>query len=187
MAARVSVFTLHMQLTEDFRNTLEERDDKIRELASKLDDLQKFQEMKTTLTAELESYKAELAETQTKNKDTLADLDRKLIEEKAKLQKELAQKLGEIKQNSEQEVINRLDSTTKKILVENEKLMLDLRLHVKETEEQGKRIAALQEENQRLKRELELNEQVPHRSVVFLANTNRVPPPTPQAPSPRCP
>jgi F0F1-type ATP synthase membrane subunit b/b' len=116
--------------------------------------------MKTTLTAELESYKAELAETQTKNKDTLADLDRKLIEEKAKLQKELAQKLGEIKQNSEQEVINRLDSTTKKILVENEKLMMDLRLHVKETEEQGKRIAALQEENQRLKRELELNEQV---------------------------
>ena len=153
-------FTQKEHKLEDFyKSKIEDRDKTIADLKDDLDKLSKFKERKASLEAELESYRLELAETQTKNKDTLADLDRKLIEEKAKLQKELANKLAEIKQNSEHEVINRLDSTTKKILAENNKLTEDLRLHVKETEEQGKKIKQMDDDNKRLHRELELNEQ----------------------------
>ena len=69
------------------------------------------------------------------------------------------QMLAEMKKTSQEEAVERLDASTKKILFENRRMAEELRLQVQETDELQKAKRHLEEENKKLKREVQLNEQ----------------------------
>ena len=80
-------------------------------------------------------------------------------EEKNRLQKEYKQMLAEMKKSSQEEAVERLDSSTKKILFENRRMAEELRLQVGETDDLQKAKKGLEEDTKRLRREVALNEQ----------------------------
>ena len=95
--------------------------------------MKEFRDKKNVFEAEVDELRQQLADAEAAHKDGINQMERKLIEEKARLQKEAMAKLSEIKRSSEEGVLNRLDLSTKRILQQNRRLAEDLRLHVAET------------------------------------------------------
>jgi len=121
--------------------------------------LQEFKEQKQNMEKALEDGEAERAEMHESHKLALENLERKFLEEKNRLQKEYKQMLAEMKKSSQEEAVERLDSSTKKILFENRRMAEELRLQVGETDELQQAKKGLEEETKRLRREVALNEQ----------------------------
>jgi len=121
--------------------------------------LQEFKEQKLNMERALEQGEAERQEMAESHKLALENLERKFLEEKNRLQKEYKQMLAEMKKSSQEEAVERLDSSTKKILFENRRMAEELRLQVGETDELQKAKKGLEEETKRLRREVALNEQ----------------------------
>ena len=155
---------------------------------SELRELTEFKEQKTALEEKLEQGASDRADLEGEHKETVAAMERRFFEEKARLQKEYAaqfgaisaqfgaaqfgaiiltpllhprykQMLAEMKKTSQEEAVERLDASTKKILFENRRMAEELRLQVQETDELQKAKRYLEEENKKLKREVQLNEQ----------------------------
>lgn len=133
-----------------------------KQLAEKTDELlrlQEFKEQKQTMERALEEGEEEREQTREEHKLALEGLERKFLEEKNRLQKEYKQMLAAMKKSSQEEAVERLDSSTKKILFENRRMAEELRLQVSETDELQKAKKALEEESKKLRREVALNEQ----------------------------
>jgi hypothetical protein len=143
----------------EFQRKDAQRDAEVEKLTKELFALKAFKDRKEVLEGELERVHQELHDAQAAHKEAMTGVERKLIEEKTRLQKEAHAQLMEIKRNTDEEVVNRLDVSTKRILQQNRRLAEDLKLHVQETAELQRVKAKLEEETKRLRRDLELNEQ----------------------------
>ena len=169
-------------------------------LGNELDALQTFKEQKTSLEEKLEQGNLERSDMDADHKEMLAAIERKFFEEKGRLAKEYKQMLAEMKKSSQEEAVERLDASTKKILFENRRMAEELRVQVRplagappvqprtpplpprlhphtpphttshapcctpasqvqETDELQKAKAYLEEENKKLRHEVELHEQ----------------------------
>jgi len=128
-------------------------------LSGELDALQTFKEQKTSLEDKLEQGNLERADMAADHKELLAAIERKFFEEKGRLAKEYKQMLAEMKKSSQEEAVERLDASTKKILFENRRMAEELRVQVQETDELQKAKTYLEEENKKLRHEVELHEQ----------------------------
>lgn len=158
-------------------------------LGNELDALQTFKEQKTSLEEKLEQGNLERSDMDADHKEMLAAIERKFFEEKGRLAKEYKQMLAEMKKSSQEEAVERLDASTKKILFENRRMAEELRVQVpqtdtpvhapvrpphltpahapccttpsqvQETDELQKAKAYLEEENKKLRHEVELHEQ----------------------------
>ena len=135
----------------------EGREEEMYQLREELAALKAFKDRKEVVEAELERLQQELADARTAHKEAMTGVERKLIEEKTRLQKEAHAQLQEIKRNTDEEVVNRLDISTKRILQQNRRLAEDLKLHVQETADLQKQKAKLEAETKTLRRDLELN------------------------------
>lgn len=134
------------------------REAELRKLQQELADLRAFAKDKERMEHENNQLRMDLNEAQQAHKEAMTGVERKLIEEKTRLQKEAHAQLMEIKRNTDEEVVNRLDVSTKRILQQNRRLAEDLKLHVQETAELQRQKGKLEEENRALKRDLSLNE-----------------------------
>lgn len=135
------------------------------QLESEVDKLQKELQMlhefklnKARLEAEQEQERRARLELEEAHKETVVQMERKFFEEKGKLQREAKHMLAEIRKTSQEEAVERLDASTKKVLFENRRMAEELRLQVQETDELQKLSRKREEENRRLRREVELNE-----------------------------
>ena len=90
---------------------------------------------------------------------SVADLERKHVQEKDRLKKEMLYKLRETKANLLKMTDNQLDTTTKRTIAENEQMSSELAWQSKETEKLIRKNDKLVHENQTLKRELSLHTQ----------------------------
>ncbi|KAL1514805.1 hypothetical protein AB1Y20_003891 [Prymnesium parvum] len=135
------------------------REKRLQELEEELRDLKEFKERKAVLEEKLEQGEQERQDMEQEHKVALDSMERKFLEEKGRLQKEYKQMLAEMKKTSQEEAVERLDSSTKKILFENRRMAEELRLQVQETDELQKSKRTLEEENKKLRREVQLNEQ----------------------------
>eukprot|EP00290_Baffinella_frigidus_P027395 CAMPEP_0180228874 /NCGR_PEP_ID=MMETSP0987-20121128/25057_1 /TAXON_ID=697907 /ORGANISM="non described non described, Strain CCMP2293" /LENGTH=386 /DNA_ID=CAMNT_0022193219 /DNA_START=46 /DNA_END=1203 /DNA_ORIENTATION=+ len=135
----------------------EGREAEVRKLREELSALKSFKDRKEVVESELERLQQELVDARTAHKEAMTGVERKLIEEKTRLQKEAHAQLQEIKRNTDEEVVNRLDISTKRILQQNRRLAEDLKLHVQETADLQKQKARLEAETKTLRRDLELN------------------------------
>jgi len=129
------------------------------EKSAELFRLQEFKEQKLQMEKQLEDGEAERLAMREDHKYAMETLERKFLEEKNRLQKEYKQMLAEMKKSSQEEAVERLDSSTKKILFENRRMAEELRLQVAETDELQKAKKSLEEECKKLRREVALNEQ----------------------------
>ena len=104
-------------------------------LHDKVDELTQFAEHKEVLQKELEDLQREKKELEERQSETVIKMERKFIEEKARLQKDINKKLEKFKRASEEKVNENLDASTKRILTQNRQMADELRLHVQETNE----------------------------------------------------
>jgi len=147
------------EMEAEFQRNEGNRELEVDKLRKELFALKAFKDRKEVLEGELERVHQELHDVQAAHKEAMTGVERKLIEEKTRLQKEAHAQLMEIKRNTDEEVVNRLDVSTKRILQQNRRLAEDLKLHVQETAELQRVKAKLEEDTKRLRRDLELNEQ----------------------------
>lgn len=106
----------------------------------------------------LESTRA-LEESSASHQTLVSDLERKHVQEKDRLKKEMLMKLRETKANLLKMTDNQLDATTKRTIAENEQMSSELAWQSRETEKLIRRNDKLASENSALKRELALNRQ----------------------------
>merc|ERR1740138_412513 len=88
---------------------------------------------------------------------SISDLERKHVQEKDRLKKEMLLKLRETKANLLKMTDNQLDTTTKRTIAENEQMSSELAWQSKETEKLIRKNDKLMTENASLKRELSLH------------------------------
>lgn len=81
------------------------------------------------------------------------------MEENAQLSREANDMLTEIKRSCHEEAVERLDTSTKKILFENRMMVEKLKVQLNETQNLQRAIKEINEESKKLKREVKLNEQ----------------------------
>jgi len=146
-------------LEEQFRGQTEAQQRQITRLQRELSELQEFKDRKEELEDAMQRGEQARADLEEDHKEGLAAMERKFFEEKGKLQREYKQMLAEMKKTSQEEAVERLDASTKKILFENRRMAEELRLQVQETDELQKAKKTLEEENKKLRREVQLNEQ----------------------------
>lgn len=128
------------------------------EAEAELAQLVHYKDNKAKYDATLAATEQALLDEQDAHKEAVTAMERKFFEEKARLQKEYKQMLAEMKKTSQEEAVERLDASTKKILFENRRMAEELRLQIRETDELQKVNKATDEDNRRLKREVSLND-----------------------------
>jgi hypothetical protein len=155
---RLSAAKRLKEAEDDFHAREKRLEDSMAQLNKELATLLDFKERKATLEGGLEHERHERLELEENHKEAVAQMERKFFEEKAKLQREAKQMLAEIKKSSQEEAVERLDASTKKVLFENRRMAEELRLQVQETDELQKLSRKRDDENKRLRRDVELNE-----------------------------
>ena len=118
------------EMEAKFKSNEEARESDVRKLREELFALKAFKDRKEVLEQELTKVHQDLSDAQAAHAEAMTGVERKLIEEKTRLQKEAHAQLMEIKKNTDEEVVNRLDVSTKRILQQNRRLAEDLKLHV---------------------------------------------------------
>ena len=119
----------------------------------------RFIEIKETLEAQLQEKKRLLEDGAKEHATHVSDLERKHVQEKDRLKKEMLLKLRETKAKLLQMTDSQLDSTTKRTIAENEQMSNELAWQSRETEKLIRRNDKLLAENAALKRELSLQKQ----------------------------
>ena len=132
---------------------------KVASLQSELLRLQTFKEKEAELDAELTAKKRMLEDEAEAHATNISDLERKHVQEKDRLKKEMLLKLRETKANLLKMTDNQLDTTTKRTIAENEQMSSELAWQSKETEKLIRKNDKLVGESQALKRELSLHRQ----------------------------
>eukprot|EP00002_Diphylleia_rotans_P012008 TRINITY_DN2358_c0_g1_i11.p1 TRINITY_DN2358_c0_g1~~TRINITY_DN2358_c0_g1_i11.p1 ORF type:complete len:495 (-),score=95.47 TRINITY_DN2358_c0_g1_i11:242-1726(-) len=143
----------------DLEENLEQKDSQLRVAQAELASLKEFKTKRHEVQEELVRARKDLEEFERKHQETISKMEHKFYEEKVRLQKETNQKMAEIQKLSHEEAIQRLDESTKQILIENRRMADELRLQVQETDELQRAKKRMEEENERLLRSVELNEQ----------------------------
>lgn len=91
--------------------------------------LTEFREMKTTLEQNLAEKDRSLEELHVKYGNEINTIERKFLEEKARIQKDMARHIEDIKRASQEEAQKGLDADTRKIVTDNRRMVFD-RLHL---------------------------------------------------------
>ena len=97
--------------------------------------LSHFRERKEVLEQQLEALEIKCATDLYNGQETVRDLERKALEERAKLQKIMDKKIEKIKLESREETQNGLDAETRKILMDNKRMSEELRFQLETTHE----------------------------------------------------
>eukprot|EP00277_Geminigera_cryophila_P014737 CAMPEP_0179451662 /NCGR_PEP_ID=MMETSP0799-20121207/35743_1 /TAXON_ID=46947 /ORGANISM="Geminigera cryophila, Strain CCMP2564" /LENGTH=420 /DNA_ID=CAMNT_0021247199 /DNA_START=88 /DNA_END=1347 /DNA_ORIENTATION=+ len=171
LEARVQELELQVQYHQsDFDTRLMEEKAMAREMTAKLarevgkyekelGDLNVFISKKNDLEGELEETKTELLRERKKHEQIISELERKTVQEKERLRKEMEAKIREAKEAFMKLTDNHLEATTKKTMQENEQMGSELAFQNRETERLLAKNSKLSEDNRTAKRELELHKQ----------------------------
>ncbi|RLN46914.1 hypothetical protein BBJ28_00003070 [Nothophytophthora sp. Chile5] len=104
-------------------------------LREELHQLELFREMKDSVAAKMKDLEAQLVLEKEKARETDGALERKFLEEKARLQKEHEKKIEVVKQQAKEDARNGLDADTRKIVTDNKRMGEELRFQLQMTEE----------------------------------------------------
>ena len=124
-----------------------------------LGDLNVFISKKNELEKELEETRAELLQERRKHEQIIGELERKTVQEKERLRREMEHKIQEAKEAFMRLTDDQLEATTKRTMKENEQMAAELAYQSRETERLLLRNSKLVEENRGVRRELALHRQ----------------------------
>ena len=122
-----------------------------------LANVQSFREKKEDLEKELEELNDALEEERRKHQEQSLEVERKNVQEKERLKKEMLVKIKETKQNLLSMTEDQLHTTTKRTIMENEQLVSELQYQSKEAEKLASRNASLGKENADLRLSLRVS------------------------------
>ena len=171
LEARVQELELQVQYHQsDFDSRLVEEKAMAREMTAKLArevgkyekelaDLDVFIARKNDLEGKLEEIKTELLRERKKHEQIISELERKTVQEKERLRKEMEAKIKEAQDAFIKLTDNHLEATTKKTKQENEQMGSELAFQNRETEGLLQKNSKLAHDNRNCKRELELHKQ----------------------------
>mmetsp|Transcript_17045 Transcript_17045/g.55527 ORF Transcript_17045/g.55527 Transcript_17045/m.55527 type:complete len:403 (+) Transcript_17045:18-1226(+) len=137
----------------------EELNQVVREQKLALDKVRRFQGRQESIDAELSEQKDRLAQQSHRHHSVINDLERKHVQEKDRLKKEMLMKLRETKASLLRMTDNHLDTTTKRTIAENEQMSSELTWQSKETVKLLDKNEKLGTVNQSLRRELSIQEE----------------------------
>ncbi|KAL4157848.1 hypothetical protein PRNP1_003630 [Phytophthora ramorum] len=104
-------------------------------LREELHQLELFREMKDSVATKLKDLETQLTLEREQSRETTGALERKFLEEKARLQKEHEKKIEVVKQQAKEDARNGLDADTRKIVTDNKRMGEELRFQLQMTEE----------------------------------------------------
>lgn len=127
-------------------------------MAAKVAALERFRDAQEEVEQELAAARKMANDVRSGQEAREAELERKYIEQGAKLKKDFEAKLDEARRTAQESLEERLDVTARHTLVQNRRIAEELLAHVKETDMLQVEFQAVQEDRGRLRRELELKE-----------------------------
>lgn len=147
------------KLQADFEERLDALQEEITGYEAKLKELNEFADKKKELEQTLKELKDLLDKERRDHEQLISDLERKAVQEKDRLKKEMALKIKETKANMMKLTDNQLETTTKRTIMENEQMSSELAYQSRQTEKLLQKNLKLLDENNALKRSLELSKQ----------------------------
>ncbi|KXZ48884.1 hypothetical protein GPECTOR_24g173 [Gonium pectorale] len=147
------------RLRADKDRELERLEGAVREHERKARITQEFLERKDAMEAELQSLKETLARKSKEFEQRITDMDRQHIQDREKWKREMAHKIKETKLQMMKLTDNQLEMTTKRTIMENEQMSIELSYQSRQTEKLLNKNSKLTEENAELRRQLELSQQ----------------------------
>ena len=146
-------------ISQDHERVVDEMNDQIQLLQNEIQVVEAFKQNKAAMEQELEIATQEMEDMRVKFKLAASEMEHKFYQEKVRLSSEFETKLNALKKSSQEEVIQRLDASTKKILLDNKKLEEDLSMHISATDELLKENAELSGLHKVLKRDISLKDE----------------------------
>lgn len=148
-----------VQLKGDWAKQEEELRETIKEMDFKLKELYEFQQQKMELEQKLKDLTELLENERIQNEERVSELERKHVQEKDRLTKEMAQKIRETKANMMKLTDNQLETTTKRTILENEQMASELAYQSRQTEKLMKQNQHMLAEHAAMRRSAELSKQ----------------------------
>lgn len=136
--------------------TTEELEGKVKQLELELSNVLEFKTNRHQLVAELEEAKSALYDERKRNSERLQETERKFLEEKSKLQREMEKGVADIKRASREEAQKGLTADIRKVIADNRNMGEELAFQLQTSEEIQEQSKALREENKRLAREISI-------------------------------
>lgn len=122
-------------LTKDFATKEEKLREQLHGVREELLQLEVFRDVKESMASNLKDLEARLQGEREQNKEDIAALERKFIEERARLLKEHDKRIQVVKQQAKEDARNGLDADTRKIVTDNRRMGEELRFQLQATEE----------------------------------------------------
>jgi hypothetical protein len=132
---------------------------KVKDVEDELLKLEAFREQKGVLEQERQALEMEVKRLQEFHEQKVAQLERKFLEEKAKMQKSMLKQIEEIKQQSREEARSGLDADTRKIVTDNRRMGEELRFQLQASDELQREKNILDGGNKKLKMEVMINQE----------------------------
>ncbi|KAJ0412679.1 hypothetical protein ATCC90586_002309 [Pythium insidiosum] len=123
------------QLQQHFSSKEEKLTEQVFFLREELHQLESFKEMKDVIHNKMKELEALLSKEREQTKEDMGAMERKFLEEKARLQKEHEKKVEIVKQQAKEDARNGLDADTRKIVTDNRRMGEELRFQLQMTEE----------------------------------------------------
>jgi len=127
-------------------------------LTEKLEVLEKFNQQKDILEAEVRRLRVQKEELSAQHKDTLTGWEQKFFDEKRRVQGDMDRIVQDIRTRSKEDALEKLTERTKVILHEHAKMVDELRYQAEETEQMRQQRDALEDERRLLLRDKSLHE-----------------------------
>ncbi|DAZ94473.1 TPA: hypothetical protein N0F65_003509, partial [Lagenidium giganteum] len=123
------------QLQQHYSSKEEKFTEQLFFLKEEMNQLEMFKEMKESIQGKLKELDTLLTKEKESSKEQIGALERKFLEEKARLQKEHEKKIEIVKQQAKEDARNGLDADTRKIVTDNRRMGEELRFQLQITEE----------------------------------------------------
>jgi len=147
------------KLEKEKDKEIEAQADIITEFNKKAKIMQDHIDNKEKMDAELASLKAEIEQLKVEFDHKLIDVDRQHIQDREKWKRETAAKIKETKIKMMKLTDNQLEMTTKRTIMENEQMSVELSYQSRQTEKLMSKNTVLVDENGDLRRQLGLSKQ----------------------------
>ncbi|XP_065845432.1 basal body-orientation factor 1-like [Oscarella lobularis] len=138
--------------------TLHQKEEEVQLMQVELKQVKEFRRKRAQMQQEMDDIRLSMESMEREHKETLIQMEERFFQEKARLQQEASRKVEDLASRAHEEAVKNLDATTKAIYKENVQLNEALKVHLMETENQGKLIERLSEENARLQEDKNLDQ-----------------------------
>lgn len=125
----------YQQMHQSYSSKEESLTEQVFFLKEELTQLEMFKDMKETVHTKMQELESALHTEKERGHDLARDLERKFLEEKARLQKEHEKRIEIVKQQAKEDARNGLDADTRKIVTDNRRMGEELRFQLQMSEE----------------------------------------------------